>query len=194
IGHVDVVDDAQARPCDAAPGGLWPDDAGRRRDVATVDLVRRTAPSTTATAGVGAAPATLVLLVGDHVHDPGLRAALRTAQTPHLAARVREVTGVVGPLVLPGSTPCLDCLDLHRRDRDADWPLLAAQLASPGVGAVPCDTALALAVAGCAALQVLAHVDGEPSGAQAGTLELTPPDHRWRRRSWSLHPGCGCVA
>ena len=39
-----------------------------------------------------------------------------------------EQTGLIGPLVLPGATSCLNCADLHRSDRDASWPALAAQL------------------------------------------------------------------
>ena len=31
-------------------------------------------------------------------------------------------------MVIPGETSCLRCADLHRCDRDAAWPVLAAQL------------------------------------------------------------------
>lgn len=195
VGHLEVVDDGQTRLSDTGPAGLGPKDTGRRRDDAAVGLVRRTAPSADVRAGAGSSPVTLAVLVGSRAHDRDARASLAGSATPHLVATVQEVRGLVGPLVVPGSTPCLDCLDLHRRDRDPGWPLLAAQQASPGpVGTPACDAALALAVAACAALQALAHLDGQSCAAAAGTLELTPPDHRWRRRSWTLHPACGCVA
>jgi hypothetical protein len=49
-------------------------------------------------------------------------------------------------------------------------------------------------VAAQAAMQVLALVDGTVDPAAAGgTLELVLPDWRWRRRSWRLHPQCGCA-
>ena len=49
-------------------------------------------------------------------------------------------------------------------------------------------------VAAQAAMQVLALVDGTVDPAAAGgTLELALPDWRWRRRSWRLHPQCGCA-
>lgn len=195
VGHLEVVDDGQTRPADAGPAGLRLEDVGRPRDVAAVELVRQAAPSAHVRVGESAGRPSLALLVGGRAHDRGLRSALAASATPHLVAAVQEVRGTVGPLVVPGSTPCLDCLDLHRRDRDPDWPLLAAQQTAPGPGGTPaCDTALALAVAACAALQALAHVDGQVPAAVAGTLELAPPDHRWRRRSWSAHPGCGCLA
>jgi hypothetical protein len=115
-------------------------------------------------------------------------------QTPHLLAEVRDTTGVVGPLVLPGRSTCLRCLDLTRTDLDPDWPSLAAQLALPSQVRVACDGPLALAVAAQAAGQVLALVDGtvDPA-AVGGTLERALPDWRWRRRTWPVHPDCGCV-
>jgi hypothetical protein len=120
---------------------------------------------------------------------------LRRAGVPHLAAAASEAIGVVGPLVLPGRTACLRCLDLTRAERDPAWPLILAQLTGGG-GADPpaCDTVLAAAVATQAAAQVLAFVD-RPASASAvtnGTLELVLPDWQWRRRSWAQHDRCGC--
>jgi bacteriocin biosynthesis cyclodehydratase domain-containing protein len=114
---------------------------------------------------------------------------------PHLVAEVREDVGVVGPFVQPGRTACLRCLDLTRTDRDPDWPVVALQLAAGTGGAVACDSALALAVAAQATVQALTLLDGDDLPAAAGgTLELTLPDWRWRRRSWQLHPDCDCHA
>jgi hypothetical protein len=59
--------------------------------------------------------------------------------------------------------------------------------------APPCDGPLAVAVAAQAALQALALLDGASPATAGGTLELTLPDWRWRRRSWSPHPACGCA-
>ncbi|HEY8729113.1 MAG TPA: hypothetical protein VIL94_05985, partial [Acidothermaceae bacterium] len=71
---------------------------------------------------------------------------------------------------------------------------VAAQLASdgphPAVDA--CDVGLATLAASVCALQVLAFVDGGTSAACDGTLEIVLPDWRIRRRSWRLHPVCGC--
>jgi hypothetical protein len=48
-------------------------------------------------------------------------------------------------------------------------------------------------VAAQAAQQSLALIDGAGlPAAVGGTLELALPDWRWRRRSWQLHPACGC--
>jgi hypothetical protein len=144
----------------------------------------------------GPAPASrhpdLVILAD--IHRRELPEILRRGGVPHLAAAASEAIGVVGPLVLPGRTACLRCLDLTRAERDPAWPLILAQLTGGGADPPACDTVLAAAVAAQAAAQALAFVD-RPASASAvsnGTLELVLPDWQWRRRSWAQHDRCGC--
>src|SRR6185437_13732928 len=90
------------------------------------------------------------------------------------------------------------CLDLTRADRDPGWSAIAAQLAGHRERAGdPCDVVLAALVAAQAAAQALAFLDGSVVDAPLpptvdGTLEVTTPDWRWRRRAWAQHPACGC--
>jgi hypothetical protein len=125
-----------------------------------------------------------------------LPAALVRRAVPHLAASASEAIGVVGPLVVPGLSACLRCLDLARAERDPAWPLILAQLAGQAAGdPVACDTVLATMVAAQAAAQALAFLDQGAGAAAAvtnGTLELVLPDWQWRRRTWHPHPRCGC--
>ena len=193
VGAVVVEDAGTTQLGDVAPAGLTPDDVGARRQEAVVRAARRIAPSVRSTLPSGRAP-DLVVLSPAAGSDAGPADPLLRAGIPHLVARVRETTGVVGPLVLPGRSSCQRCHDLHRADRDPAWPRIAAQLAGSTRGpAPPCDTALATAVAAHAALQVLAYLDGDPTPPTVdGTLEITQADGRVRRRSWGLHPACGC--
>jgi hypothetical protein len=192
IGAVDVVDDDVARPQDTGVGGLGLRDVGRPRGQATRELVHRSAPSVSRLPVVR--PDLVVLASGrDDVRERARRLVLDG--TAHLLVEVRDATGVVGPLVLPGRTPCLRCLDLTRSDLDPAWPVLAHQLPAAGEGEPGCDGPLALAVAAQAAMQVLAMADGTAVPASlGGTLEMALPDWRWRRRTWPAHPDCGCAA
>ena len=192
IGAVDVVDEGVARAEDTGAGGLPLEAVGRRRGQAARELLHRTAPSMPQ-ASIDRAD--LVVLADAHTEPHAHGRELLLDGIPHLRAEVRDSTGVVGPLVLPGRTPCLRCLELTRCDLDPAWPALAAQLSNAGADPAACDGPLALAVAAQGAMQVLAMVDGtmDPA-ALGGTLEMALPDWRWRRRSWPVHPDCGCTA
>src|SRR5262249_32292812 len=55
-------------------------------------------------------------------HLPELQAELMRDRVPHLVVSASEAIGIVGPLVMPGRTACLRCLDLLRADHDPAWP------------------------------------------------------------------------
>ncbi|MDH6242540.1 cyclodehydratase [Mycobacterium sp. OTB74] len=65
------------------------------------------------------AAADLVVLADTLVADPRLVRELQAANVPHLPVRIRDGTGLIGPLVLPGVTSCLHCAKrdsrAHRR-------------------------------------------------------------------------------
>jgi bacteriocin biosynthesis cyclodehydratase domain-containing protein len=134
----------------------------------------------------------LAVLVGRP--PPELAAGLLRDRVPHLAVTASEAIGTVGPLVRPGVTACLRCLDLARADRDPAWPLILAQLASRQADPAACDVALAAAVAAQAAAQALSFIDrpARAGPAENGTLELVLPGWQWRRRTWRPHPACTC--
>lgn len=219
VGRV-VIDDVHAAvAADSVPGGLAGADAGLPRARAAVQAVRRAAGEACTAADSTRQGSTnpadyaghdLVLLAPEVYLGPHPRqlAAISRARVASLLVGVRDGTGVVGPLALPGLSSCPRCHDLHRADRDLAWPAVAAQLATPAAGAVQaCSVALASMLAGVAVAQALAHLDQvvgrdrrlagrHPTAAVAvvdATLEMTPPDWRLRRRSWAPHPGCGCI-
>ena len=121
----------------------------------------------------------------DRVVAEGL---LRTDQ-PHLLLRGSGGGAVVGPLIVPGETACLRCTDLARSDADSGWPTLLPQLMRARSVVTP---VLAGWAAGVAAAQVLAYLSGHRPESLGATLEIAPPDHLTRRRSWAMHPRCGC--
>ncbi|EME14634.1 TOMM precursor leader peptide-binding protein [Rhodococcus triatomae] len=133
-----------------------------------------------------------VILTDSLVPDPWTVAALMDVATPHLAVRLRDGRGVVGPLVLPGRTSCLRCADLTRTAADADWPHLAAQLLGR-VGYAEPGTVRATVALAVNEVRVLldADVTRAPSCLDT-TLEFDLRAARLRRRRWSRHPDCGC--
>jgi bacteriocin biosynthesis cyclodehydratase domain-containing protein len=153
--------------------------------------------------GVAAGVADAAPVSGDRAPDlavfvgyPPLEqlAELQRRRLPHLMVSVSEAIGVVGPLVQPGRTACLRCLDLARSDRDPAWPWILAQLPAGRMDATASDPVLATAVAAQAAAQALAFADrpGMDAVTANGTLELAMPAWQWRRRTWPPHQACTC--
>lgn len=143
------------------------------------------------------ATADLVVLSDFLVADPRVVRELQAARVPHLPVRIRDGIGLIGPLVLPGVTACLNCCDLHRGDRDAAWPAIAAQLQG-AVGAA--DRATVLATAAVALDQVGRVIDAvrghqrgdEPPPTLNATLEFDVGTRSTVVRRWTRHPRCGC--
>jgi hypothetical protein len=150
-------------------------------------------------AGVTPAGTDLVVLSDYLVVEPRMLRDLHAQDVAHLPVRVRDGAGLVGPLVIPGVTSCLGCADLHRRDRDAAWPAVAAQLRDT-VGVA--DRATLLATAALALSQVnrvigavrgaVAGPDPRPPLALNATLELDVHAGSIVARHWPKHPLCSC--
>jgi bacteriocin biosynthesis cyclodehydratase domain-containing protein len=191
VGPVSVRAHPQAGAGDVVVGGLTAADEGRPRALAAGDAIRRASPLTDLRPPQAGGPADLVVLARAWSASDPLAAGLQRTGVPHLVATVRGETGVVGPLVVPGSTGCLRCADLHRRDADPRWPLLAAQLTRQEPVAAGA-TVTCLLTAATAAVQVLAWLDGAAPVVLDATLELPPADPLPRRRRWAPHPQCGC--
>jgi bacteriocin biosynthesis cyclodehydratase domain-containing protein len=194
VGWVHMPETGDVRLAQTMPGGLAPGDEGRRLREACGDAVRRAAPDVDTTALPPERRADLLLLTGTAPVELSVRAALHAGGIAHLVVGVDGSRGVVGPLVIPGVTSCLRCVELHRRDRDPAWPALAVQLMSAPGRTAPSDVALCALIAGLAATQALSHLDGEIPSTSGGSLHLTLPGWQVRRRSFGPHPDCDCGA
>ena len=197
IGRVQVVDPEPARAGDVSPGGLAAAGAGASRGAQVQQSVLEVSPSMARRQRRPEGGASLTVLCPvDPAPERSVVEQLVTRGTPHLVASVLENVGTIGPLVLPGRSPCLRCLDLHRTDRDPRWPLLVAQLSgrAPASYVAPCDVALAAAVGAHAVLAALAFIDApEADHPLAGAVaELGPAGLGLSRRTFVTHPTCGC--
>lgn len=171
-------------------------DRGHDRARAVAAAVHRLVPSARIQSPPPRLRPDLVILADAVAPDPARVTRLLADGTAHLLVRLRDGTGVVGPLVLPGRSACLGCLELHRCARDPGWPTVAAQLVDrPGRAESSCTAAtVAFATA-----QSLVALDGGTAGGPVpavldATLELDPAAATLFRRPWVPHPDCGCGA
>ncbi len=194
VGWVQLVHGGEVTAGDACPGGVTPADEGRRFAVAAEEALRRYGPDIETGPIPPEHSTDLVVLTDPAPLDPSLRSALHSDRLPHLPASVDGQRAVIGPLVLPGRSGCLSCVDLHRTDRDPAWPALAVQLGARPRRRIYSDTALCLAAVGVAVGQGLAYLDRQQPATVGASLEWQLPDWRLRRRSWPAHFDCDCGA
>ncbi|GAB3969751.1 hypothetical protein V1634_21570 [Plantactinospora veratri] len=191
VGQVHPDLRGQVRPADiVGGGGLLATDVRRPSAAAVADAIARSVPGTT-TRAVRRGTADLVVQVGADRPAGLLAAGYAQQRQAHLLLTMRDGVPVVGPLVRAAGSPCLNCVDLHRRDRDPGWPGLAAQLAA-GDGQEPCLTSTLVTAVGYAVGEVLTFLDGGTPETVGGAVEVTGAG-RLRRRTWPPHPACGCT-
>jgi bacteriocin biosynthesis cyclodehydratase domain-containing protein len=195
VGTLELSDNGPVRQADFAPGGVRSLGSRQASRAEAARVLLTNGPASARSLTSGRSDCTVVLAPTGSMVPPEWLGQVR--HRPHLPVVIRETTAVIGPLVLPGQTPCLRCVELIRGDRDPAWPVLAAQLIGGPHGVEPCDIALATAAASITALHVLAWLDrgiDAPPSSVGGTLELSLTDLRLRRRTVTAHPGCGCGA
>ena len=113
----------------------------------------------------------------------------------HLMVVTDEDRIRVGPLVVPGITPCLTCLDLHREDWDHAWPALVPQLGRSAWAITPprLSAPLRFTTAAEIGVEVLALATGARPRTFGRVLALGPQHDE--RTTWpvAFHHGCACA-
>ena len=137
-------------------------------------------------------PARLVVVCPDTVEADRVQTdQLVRDRQPHLVVTADAERASVGPLVIPGSTPCLRCHDLQRRATEPRWGDFVAELGR--TRSIPAPFVRQWAAA-TAAAQVHAFAAGCVPDSAGGTVELSAGSGVLRARSWPRHPDCGCGA
>ncbi|MGW7350636.1 ThiF family adenylyltransferase [Streptomyces sp. NPDC054784] len=205
VGRVEVVDGGQVEPWDTTPGGIPGTGVGERRDAAARKAVNGAAPWPTrgSPADEGARDGLSLVVIAPrdgldaYAPDPATAERFVRAGIPHLYGGVIEGTGVVGPLVLPGVTPCASCLMRTRSEREPSWPLVVGQwrtAARRRAGVAACDTALALMVAGAVGSYALSYLDGDGGCAAGYRMRLVLPHLVPDTELFTAHRECPCGA
>jgi bacteriocin biosynthesis cyclodehydratase domain-containing protein len=118
--------------------------------------------------------------------------------TPHVIVRTVEGSVTVGPLVVPGRTACLRCLDAHRTDADPSWPLLLAQYSTASARdradgvPEPVDAALVTIALAWAVRDLASLAEGRRPSTWSTTIRFDPCLTAVESQSWLRHPACGC--
>lgn len=140
--------------------------------------------------------AALVLSRGELDRDR-LDPLMRTG-TPHLPIRFVDGTAVLGPLVVPGSTACLRCLDAHRAEEDpAHYAVLrryveASSRPRPDGVPDPLDPLLATLLVCWGIHDLAAHLAGQRPATWSATVTVDDKLCGLTATRWLRHPACRC--
>ncbi|WP_216214493.1 TOMM precursor leader peptide-binding protein [Amycolatopsis aidingensis] len=192
VGHLDVRAGGIVGG-DELGSGYAEADIGLPRRRVILQAVRRANVRTQTTRLTRPRQPDLVLLTDAVVPAPEVVRELVADGLPHLPVRVREGTGIIGPLVYPGRSSCLRCADLHRTARDPSWPRVASQLAGRTQPAELSTVHATAALACTQVLRALRHTD-EPPPVWNATLEIDADAGTVAHRCWLPHPDCWCGA
>jgi hypothetical protein len=215
--HVVISGDGDL-PCALADllrvGGIGEVSVGANAvDVLDLELRGRRGPGQARPGGPSESPAVpdLVVLVAVGALRADAGAPWLRRGIPHLPLVVQAHRVQVGPLITAGTDPvsggtrlsagspgpCLACMDLHRRDRDAAWPALLSQLSPTWPlrpeAPVNLESTLTAMTVGVAAMIVHTCLDGQPVPGDL-SLELSLPWPTVLTRRWFRHPRCECAA
>ncbi|GGK89159.1 cyclodehydratase [Salinibacterium xinjiangense] len=131
----------------------------------------------------------VAIIVGHFVLAPELHALWLRRDIPHLGVVVGDTATIIGPMIEPGTGPCLLCLELHHRDADRAWPAIASQLLGRVSGV---ETAILVAETAAAAARMVIDRLQRPAGGAAESVRIDGATGERRRRQWQVHPECGC--
>jgi len=144
-----------------------------------------------------ASPFDLVILVNHFVIAPSVYMHWLRRDIPHLPVVLSDSAAEIGPVVTPGTTGCLLCVDLYRRDTDPAWPAIATQLVGrTSLAETPVLVAEAAAESSRLALHHLgrtghAVTDHAPTNATY-SVRIDLATGRRDERAHYRHADCGC--
>lgn len=133
----------------------------------------------------------LAVLVADWVLGPEEASTWLRRDVPHLPVVAADRSVTIGPIVEPGRSPCVYCVQLARADADPAWPAVATQLWGRPA---PVMSRLALTAAAAFATRVIRTRLAEGPGETARGWRVA--DDGGTVSAWTarFHPRCSCAA
>lgn len=158
LGCIFTADQSAVSPRDTLELGYSPSELGSQRAKAAKRMISPTNIELHSRITKSYDRAEAAILIGNDVIEPRLYAPWMARDVPHLSIVYSELGATVSHLVLPGITPCLACLELHRLQTVSNWATTAPQLAQ--LDRDLADSALVLFAASIAVSLSLNLIDG----------------------------------
>lgn len=115
VGHLRLQDRAPVTSADARLGWYGLTEIGSRREQCATSRLRSVSPETQITTG-DVEGCDLIIIVSPSAVAAHSSAAFISDGIPHFAVCVTGESAEVGPVVVPGLTACLHCINLHQTE------------------------------------------------------------------------------
>lgn len=134
------------------------------------------------------------VLISQQVTEPKRYAGWVNRDIPHILITFETDKVSVSPMIIPGQTACLFCLEKMRTDLDEKWPVIATQLISSGKRFD--DSASAYFAAGLVIQKILTRLD-RLAGFEMIEENLIGFSLEFKsglvtQLTWPKHSACGC--
>lgn len=135
------------------------------------------------------------ILIAQQVIEPRRYSTWMNRDVPHLAITFDAESVSISPMVIPGQTACLFCLENMRTDENSNWPAIASQLFASQKKFD--DSASQLFAAGIAIQKILTLLDkvsgfeGSKENLVGFKLKLSTGEVTEFR--WAKHDACHCA-
>ena len=134
------------------------------------------------------------VLIVQQVIEPKRYSTWLNRDVPHIVVTFDAQEVSISPMILPGQTACLFCLEIQRTQQNAQWPVIASQLISSNKKFD--DSASQLFAAGIVIQKILSRLD-KVSGFEVASENHT--GYRLNLKSgevvefrWPKQSGCQC--
>lgn len=175
---------------DLCAGFLHPSDIGHSYAIRTDELSRELSLFPPAKRADAIPQQKLVVAVGNTYADQ--MQEWISQGVPHLFIDTPDSASLsIGPIVIPGQSPCARCISISRDDQNPTWREMSMQKQV----ALPREVPVSVAhyIAGVAALELLRFIDEGQSqliGRSARLDYRAPSILEWQ--TFTRHPACGC--
>ncbi len=192
VGRIFTSDDKVVGEHDLGPLAYSSVSINQSRIAAVNELLRARPGGTVVQLYEGLTPAkrrhSLRVITGQNALLPSAYRKLVAGKVPHIAVLFGSDWVSVSPRIL--GRPCLGCLERHRADNDATWPVLASQLV--GRADYLEDATSALFAAAMAVGEILRAIDTPKNEADFIGHRLRVANGEVEQWSWPAHPDCEC--
>lgn len=133
----------------------------------------------------------LAFLIADFVIEPYRAADWLRREIPHVPIVAGDAVTKIGPLLAKGNPAlCNHCIELHHRDKNPAWPVIASQLLRKPSGLL---STLNCQEISTALTRWITHPDSLKLSSSSA-LTYLPSTGSYKAKRVTFHPECSCQA